>query len=68
VAYGAPQEGSQKRTGNANEHRNEDSARLFAWNDEFGECAYDEANQSGPEQMKHSCFLRVPFTDFATHI
>jgi hypothetical protein len=44
VAYCATKEGPYKRTGDADEHGNEDAAGLFAWHDELGNCADDKTD------------------------
>src|ERR1700677_4946458 len=54
VADGAPEEGSQKSTGNTDEHRNEDAPGLLTRDDEFGDRAYDETDESCPKKMKHN--------------
>jgi hypothetical protein len=55
VADGATKECSQKRAGDADEHGNEDAAGFFAGNNELGECADNQTDESRPKQMKHIC-------------
>jgi hypothetical protein len=54
VADKTAEPGPEKRTGDANEHRNEDAARVSSWNDEFGDCTDNKTDKSRPQQMKHS--------------
>jgi hypothetical protein len=55
VAYCATNEGPKERTGNADEHGNEDTAWIFAWHDELGNRADDKTDKSRPKQTKHCC-------------
>jgi hypothetical protein len=49
VTDGAPDPGSNKSARDADEHGDEDSARIFAGHDEFGECADNKTDNSRPE-------------------
>ena len=40
---------SEERACDADEHRDEDSARIFAGHDEFGECADNKTDNSRPK-------------------
>jgi len=53
VPNGATDPRSEKGAGDADEHGDEDSAWLFAWNDELSERTYNKTNDCRPKQMKH---------------
>ena len=53
VPDGAADPRSQKGTRDTNEHGDEDAARFFAGNDEFGKGTDNKTNNCRPQQMKH---------------
>jgi hypothetical protein len=61
VTNEAAKKSSKKRACYTDEHRDKNTARLFAWNDELGDCSDNKTNESRPQQMKHSVFLRIYF-------
>src|SRR6266404_4186813 len=61
VADCTTKEGPDKRTCNADEHRNPDAAGVFAWNDEFCNRADDKTDEGRPKQTEHSCSSVLAF-------
>jgi hypothetical protein len=61
VAYGASKEGSEKRTGNADQHSNEDAAGIFPWHDELGNRTHDKTYKGRPKQTQHICSSVLSF-------